>query len=140
MQHNSETENMALLYSYGELPAEQEAAFSAHLKECEQCQQILFAASVTRAALPSLEAPAVPAALYAPQPAKEPWFSFGGFSFKRLVPAAVFVALVFSGISVYKIQVDRNVKAYQTSVAGIYSEVSNLETEISDIEAYIDSL
>ena len=139
MLHNKETENMALLYSYGELPQEDEAAFAEHLKECEKCQKILFGAGLMRAALPALEAPTLSPAFYLKQQSK-PLFSFTGFSFKHLVPAAVFAVLVFVGIAAYTVKVNDSVSAYKASVTGMYSEVSSLEQEVDDIETYYASL
>lgn len=139
MPHNKEMENMALLYSYGELPQEQEAEFNQHLKECKECQQILFSAGVMRAALPSVDAPQFSPAFYT-QPAKQPWFGFKGFSFKHLVPATVLAVFIFAGIAAYTAKVEHSVSAYKSSVTGMYSEVSSLEQEVDDMESYFANL
>ena len=139
MPHNKEIENMALLYSYGELPQEQEAEFTQHLKECKDCQQILFSAGLMRAALPAVDAPQFSPAFYT-QAEQKPLFSFKGFSFRHLVPAAVAVVLIAAGIAAYTAKVESYVSAYQSSVTGMYSEVSSIEQEVDDIETYFANL
>ncbi len=139
MPHNKEMENMALLYSYGELPQEKEAAFTEHLKECKECQQILFSAGLMRAALPAVDAPFFSPAFYT-APAKKPLFGFRNFSFKHLVPATVLAVFIAAGIAAYTAKVESYVSAYKSSVTGMYSEVSSLEQEVDDIENYFANL
>lgn len=55
--HEESQDMRALLYAYGELPAEEEKTFLAHLNNCKECQQILFASSAARAALCDVKAP-----------------------------------------------------------------------------------
>lgn len=139
MPHNKEMENMALLYSYGELPQEQETDFTEHLKECKECQKILFSAGVMRAALPAVEAPYLSPSFYTTE-AKQPLFSFKGFSFKHLVPATVAAVFIAAGIAAYTAKVESYVSAYKSSVTGMYSEVSSIEQEVADMENYFANL
>jgi hypothetical protein len=140
MLHSEETENMALLYSYGELPAEQEEAFLEHLRQCPKCQAILFGAGVVRAAMPVLESPMLPQSFYAQPERKTSFFSLHGFSIKHLVPAAVLGVLLLGGVSVYKLQVSRKAEIYNNSASGMYSQLSDVESEVGSIENYCDSL
>ncbi len=139
MPHNREMENMALLYSYGELPQKREAEFTEHLKECKECQQILFSSGVMRAALPAVEAPLFSPDFYA-APAPRTFLSFKGFSFKHLVPATVLGVFIAAGIAAYTARVESSVSAYKASVTGMYSEVSSIEQEVNDIEIYFANL
>lgn len=59
-QNHSQTfEQKALLYAYGELPAEEEKNFLLHLNGCKICQRVLFVSSAARASLSEVKAPAV---------------------------------------------------------------------------------
>lgn len=57
--HSQDFEQKALLYAYGELPAEEEKDFLLHLNGCEACQRVLFVSSAARASLGEVKVPEV---------------------------------------------------------------------------------
>jgi hypothetical protein len=144
MRHNKETENLALLYAYGELGQELETDFLPHLKECKECQEIVRLSSFITAALPEKKAPAhlLPQAkpvkpIQAPR--RSLWDIISpAFSFKRIVPAgAMMLILTFIGITAYKYGTVNNNYDF---VDNIYAEISNIETELDDIFSDFEDL
>ena len=130
MLHNEQMENMALLFAYGELEAEKEKEFTAHLKDCPRCQAIVRACAVATAALPEVKAPEFNPA---PQPVQESasWLDSIRplFNFRKLVPAgALALLLVFAGVAAYKFgTISDNTDLFMDNM---YAEITNIESEL----------
>jgi len=133
MLHNEQTENLALLFAYGELEGGQEKDFIAHLKECPRCQAIVRACAVATASLPEVKAPDFKPA---PQPLKQSvslWDHISPlFNFRKLAPAgAMALLLVFASITVYKYgRINENTDLF----------MDNMYAEITNIESYLDTI
>lgn len=144
MQHNEEMENLALLYSYGELDSNREGEFLQHLKDCPECQNIIRLTGIITAAMPEVKAPdglcTLPLAA-AEQPKKQSFLETiaQAFSFKRLVPAgAMMLIFAVMGITAFKLG-SFNTPVYDTYVDGMYAEITDIEDDIDDLYAYFDA-
>ncbi|MDR0953226.1 MAG: hypothetical protein LBM71_03445 [Elusimicrobiota bacterium] len=142
MQHNEETEHLALLYSYGELDDKKETAFLEHLKSCKQCQDIVFLTGIIAPALPEKVAPQfnLPILQQNASPKKH-WFTLPTFAFRRLATVGVMAAFaVLMGLAAYEYGHLKQ-GAYATFVNdSMYSEIDSIETEVNDIEMSLENL
>jgi len=136
MQHNKNTENMALLYAYGELEEDKQKEFTQHLKDCAKCQAIVQTCALTTAALPEKPAPA-----FHLQPTRKGIMDYIApmLNFKRLVPVGATVLLVsFLVIAVYKYGTHNAVADYFGD--NMYAELTNIEYEIDELFADFETL
>ena len=128
MLHNENTENLALLFAYGELGAGEEKEFTAHLKDCPRCQAIVRTCAVATAALPDIKAPE-----FNPAPAVEKvslWERISPyFTFRKLVPAgAMALMLLFAGAAALKYgTVNNNTDLFMDNM---YAELTNIESDL----------
>jgi len=142
MQHNENTENLALLYAYGELDDNLQQEFAQHLKTCAKCQAIVRACAVTTAALPDIAAPAFnPAPVIQAQPESHGIWDYIApvFSFKRLVPVGAMVLLAcFLAVAAY--QYGTHNAAADGFTDNMYAELTNIEHDIDNIFAEFELL
>ena len=130
MLHNEQAENMALLFAYGELGAEEEKEFTAHLKDCPRCQAIVRACAVATAALPDIKAPEFSPA---PQPVQQSlslWEHISPFfTVRKLVPAgAMALMLLFAGVAAFKYgHINNNTDLFMDNM---YAEMTNIESDL----------
>jgi anti-sigma factor ChrR (cupin superfamily) len=143
MQHNKETENLALLYAYGELDKKQEKDFLPHLKECPKCGSIIKITAAIAAALPEKQAPgelAVPPVFNKwTKTGKSLWETISHtFNFKKLVPAgAMILALAFTAVAAYKYG---TVNQSYDFMDNMYAEINDIESDLDNIFEYFESL
>ncbi|MDR1684600.1 MAG: zf-HC2 domain-containing protein [Elusimicrobiota bacterium] len=134
MQHNEQTENMALLYAYGELESALQGAFEKHLTGCKECQAVLRACALTYAAQPAAAAPKI---VFAPAQAGQktpPWYK-GLFTFKKLVPAGVLAAVLII-VSAGALKFSGPQAQYLYLQEDLYTEITDIEAMLDDMDDY----
>ena len=126
MQHNENTENLALLYAYNEIEEKDRQAFEQHLKTCAKCQAIIQTCALTTAALPTVYGPA----FEVPQRRSLMERITEMFTFRRLLPAGAMILLVsFLAVAAYQ---------YRAQEEADFTD--NMFAEITNIEYYIDDI
>ncbi len=150
-KHNTKMQEAALLYAYGELPQEQEAVFLEHLKNCEQCQQLIKSTSLINAALPQLKAPeylAIPILKEAPKKTSFSWNWLTNLSLNRrlLMPLGAAALIIITTLGTYEVaDLYKQKELYSSlyaeqNIDNLYDSIYDLENDVYDIEDYIDSL
>lgn len=154
MQHNHDTkmQEAALLYAYGELPKEEQAAFLEHLENCEICKKTIKASALLNEAMPQIKAPDYLSMPLLKQESRKPFFSFSwlgaglGFNKRLLAPLGAAALMIVMTLGAYEVadiykqkSLYSNIYAEQ-NIDNLYDSIYDLEDEVYDIEDYIDSL
>jgi anti-sigma factor RsiW len=146
MHHNESTENMALLYAYGELGPDLRPGFESHLKECPQCRSIVDACALAAAATAEVAAPAfsLETAVDAAAPATRQHANLSDyigslFTLRHLLPsAAAALLLVFMGTAAYRYAGGARADGYPLD--NMHAELGDIETALDDIYEDFESL